>query len=65
VIAAAGTRHEVRREAFDKFDDFKALVRRKPEESLQKSQAFDRFARWSSESLLQFCNKCGVLHLAP
>jgi hypothetical protein len=65
VIAAAGTRHEVRREAFDQFDDFKALVRRKLEERLQEPQAFDCFARWSSESLLQFCNKCGILHLAP
>jgi hypothetical protein len=35
-IAAAGTRHGVRCEAFDQFDDLKALARRKLTESLQK-----------------------------
>src|SRR5258708_2079566 len=53
------------RKTFDQLDDFKALAGRQFKEGLQQSQAFDRFARWSSESLLQLCNKCGIFHLAP
>lgn len=55
----------VTREAFDQFDDFRPLPRCKFEEGLQQPQAFDSFARWSSELLVQLCNKCGIFHLAP
>ena len=39
-------------QTFDQFDDFEALAGRKFKEGLQQPQAFDSFARWSSESLL-------------
>ena len=55
----------VSRQAFDQLDDFKTPAGRKFKEGLQQPQAFDSFARWSSESLLQLCNKCGIFHLAP
>jgi len=55
----------VGRETFDQLDDFEALPRCKFEEGFQQSQAFDGFARWSSELLVQLCNKCGIFHLAP
>jgi hypothetical protein len=47
-IARRGTR----RQLLDQFDDFGPLATRKFEESLQQSQAFDRFVRRSSEPLL-------------
>ena len=53
------------RQTFDQFDDFGTLVGRKFKEGLQQSQAFHRFARWSSEFLLQLRNICGIFHLAP
>ena len=51
--------------ALDQIDDLEALARFKPEERLQKPKAFDRFARWSSEPVVQLRHKCGIVHLAP
>src|SRR5207244_203025 len=58
-------RRRTSRHTFDQFDDFGPLARRKFEESLQQSQAFDRFVRWSSELLPQLCDISGIFHLAP
>ena len=60
-----GSSRGVGRKTFDQFDDFKPLAGCKSEEGLQQSQAFNRFARWSSEPFLQLYNKCGILHLSP
>jgi hypothetical protein len=54
-----------RRETFDQLDDFEPLPRRELDEGFQEPQTFDSFARWSSELLVQLCNKCGIFHLAP
>ena len=52
-------------ETFDQFDDLGPLRRCKFEESFQQPQAFNSFARWSSELFVQLRNKCGIFHLAP
>ena len=51
-------------QTFDQLDNFKALAGREFNESPQQPQAFDSFARWGSEPLLQLCNKCEIFHLA-
>jgi hypothetical protein len=55
----------VGRHTFDHLDDFEALPGREFKEGLQEPQAFDSFARWSSELFVQLRNKCGIFHLAP
>jgi hypothetical protein len=60
-----GRRQRVGCKAFDQFNDLKPLPRCKFEEGFQQPQAFDSFARWSSELFVQLCNKCGIFHLAP
>jgi len=60
-----GGRQLLGREAFDQFDDFGPMPWRKSDEGLQEPQAFDRFARWNSELLMQLCNECGIFYLAP
>jgi hypothetical protein len=55
----------VGRKTFHQFDDFGSLAWCESSECPQQSQAFDSFARWSSELFVQLCNKCGIFHLAP
>ena len=55
----------VDRKTLDQFDHLETLPGFKFKEGLQQSQAFDGFARWSSELLMQLRNKCGIFHLAP
>lgn len=64
-VCSCGVRCLVGSKTFDQFDDFETLAGLKFKEGFQQSQAFNRFARWSSESFLQLCNKCGILHLSP
>src|SRR5258706_281208 len=64
-VVARGSWCGVGRETFDQFDDFEALAGFKFEESLQEPQAFNSFARRSSESFLKLYKTCGILHLSP
>jgi hypothetical protein len=60
-----GSRRGFGCEPLDQFDHFEAFPGRQPEESFQQSKTFDRFARWSSELLVQLRYECGIFHLAP
>jgi hypothetical protein len=46
-------------------NDLEAFPWRQSEEGLQQPKAFNRFARWSSELLVQLRNERGIFHLAP
>jgi hypothetical protein len=59
-----GRRGGVGRETFDQLDDFKSLPGCKFQEGSDQSQAFNTFARWCSELLVQLCNKFRIFHLA-
>jgi hypothetical protein len=52
-------------EAFNQFDDFRALPGCKFKERFKQPQTFHSFAGWSSEIFVQLGSKRRIFHLAP